>query len=196
MSESLPSGRPPELLEQHLGRRSFLTATLAAGLVLAAPKSLVTARAAAGDVTLQADGLKVVASTGGRISVYDGSDVLLWYGSKFQTKDTEAGVQLTVSGTPTLVQVDGEPAIRMDYTMPAAAVGQQVHALIVVGTKRAHVEWHVSGPSTLIPDGFMFSRAPQGATSASTFIPLTRWVRDAGGGVPYEEAVGAAYATS
>lgn len=196
MSESLPGRRRPELLEQHLGRRGFLTATLAAGLVLTAPRSPVTAHAAVGDLTLQADGLKVVASTGGRISVYDGSDTLLWYGSKFQTKDTAAGTQLTVSGTPTLVQADGEPAIRMDYTMPAAAAGQSVYALIVVGTRRAHVEWHVTGPSTLIPDGFMFSRAPQGATSASTFVPLTRWVRDSGGGVPYEEAVGVAYATS
>ncbi|MDR6867479.1 hypothetical protein J2Y69_002082 [Microbacterium resistens] len=188
---SQPTDRPL------LSRRGFLGATLAAGVILVADPSPVTATAAAGDVTLSAGGISILASVGGRIAIRDADGVTRSQGSRFQVKDTAAGIQVTTGGTPSLVTLpDGTAAIRMDYALPPALGSTTVFGLFTVSTNRAHLEWHVSGPSTLVPDGFLFSRAIASPTEADRFVPVTEWVRDAGGGIPYEDTAGIAHVST
>jgi hypothetical protein len=188
---------PPGPVQGGLSRRGFLGATFAAGVLLVAEPSPVTATAATGDVTLTARGISILASVGGRVAIRDGSNVTRSQGSRFQVKDTGAGIQLSTGGTPTLVTLaDGTPAIRMDYVMPTTAGATTVYGLFTVSTNRAHLEWHISGPSTLVPDGFLFSRAIAGATEPDRFVPITEWVRDAGGGIPYEDTMGVAHTST
>ncbi|WP_112140417.1 hypothetical protein [Glycomyces dulcitolivorans] len=178
-----------------LTRRGLLGATFAAGVMLAAEASPVEAWAAAGDVTISASGVSVLASVGGRVAIRDGQGTTRSAGSKFQIKDTAAGIQLSTGGTPTLTTLaDGTPAIRMDYTMPLSTVA--VYGLFTVSTNRVHLEWHVTGPATLVPDGFLFSRAIQSPTEADAYVPVTEWVRDSGGGIPYEDTVGIAHTST
>jgi hypothetical protein len=187
----------PGPVQGGLSRRGFLGATFAAGVLLVAEPSPVTATAATGDVTLTARGISILASVGGRVAIRDGSNVTRSQGSRFQVKDTGAGIQLSTGGTPTLVTLaDGTPAIRMDYVMPTTAGATTVYGLFTVSTNRAHLEWHISGPSTLVPDGFLFSRAIAGATEPDRFVPITEWVRDAGGGIPYEDTMGVAHTST
>ncbi|HZW41736.1 MAG TPA: hypothetical protein VFE99_05505, partial [Agromyces sp.] len=104
----------PLPMRSALSRRGFLGATFAAGVLLVAEPSPVTASAATGDVTLTASGISILASIGGRVAIRDGSNVVRSQGSKFQVKDTAAGIQLSTGGTPTLITLaDGTPAIRM-----------------------------------------------------------------------------------
>ncbi|WP_341977287.1 hypothetical protein LTA6_001618 [Microbacterium sp. LTA6] len=183
----------PDPLHLTLSRRHFLGAGLLAGALIALPPSTVTASAAGTDVTLTATGIRVVASVGGRIAVHNATGTLLMAGSRFQTKDTVHGIQTSTGGTPSLVTVGGEQAIRMDYTMPVAAGGQTVSAVIRVQTAQMHVEWTVSGSTTLNPAGFMFSRAINLPTAADEYIPTSEWQRDGAGGVPYEVPTGVVY---
>jgi hypothetical protein len=186
----------PDPLHLNLSRRHFLGAGILAGALIVLPPSVVSASAAAGDVTLTADGIRVVASVGGRIAVYSGSGALLMAGSRFQTKDTVYGTQTSTGGTPSLTSVDGQPAIRMGYTMPASAGGVVVSALIRVQTAQVHLEWTVSGSTTLNPAGFMFSRAVNAPTAPDEYIPTSEWQRDGAGGIPYEVPTGVVYRSS
>lgn len=176
-------------------RRGLLGATFAAGVFLAAEASPIEAWAADGDVQLSASGVSVVASVGGRVAIRDGQGTVRSQGSKFQVKDSAAGVLLSTGGTPSLTSLaDGTPAIRMDYMMPTAGVA--VYGLFTVSTNHVHLEWHVTGPSTLVADGSMFSRAILNPTEPDAYVALTEWVRDAGGGIPYEAKVGVAHAST
>jgi hypothetical protein len=47
-----------------------------------------------------------------------------------------------------------------------------------------------------VPDGFSFSRAIQAPTAPDDYIAITEWVRDAGGGIPYEDTVGVAHTST
>lgn len=181
-----------------MSRRGFLGATFAAGVLLVAePSRVIAATAAAGDVSLTASGVSILASPGGRLAIRDGAGVVRSQGSKFQVKDSATGVQISTGGTPSLVTLpDGTKAIRMDYVMPATAGATKIYGLFWVSTNHVHLEWHVDGPSTLIPDSFTFSRAILSPTEPERFVPITEWVRDAGGGIPYEETVGIALASS
>ncbi|MFF5624316.1 hypothetical protein ACFY5A_03055 [Microbacterium sp. NPDC012755] len=186
----------PDPLHLTLSRRHFLGAGLLAGALVVLPPSTVSATAAAGDVTLTADGIRVVASVGGRIAVHAANGALLMAGSRFQTKDTVHGIQTSTGGTPTLITSNGQSAIRMDYTMPASAGGAVVSALITVQTAQVHLEWTVSGTTTLNPAGFMFSRAVNAPTGPDEYIPTSEWRRDPAGGIPYEEPTGVVYRSS
>ncbi|MCP2322235.1 hypothetical protein HDA40_000742 [Hamadaea flava] len=178
-------------------RRGFLGMTLAAGVVLIAEPTPVTAYAAAGDVSLTAGGISLLASVGGRLAIRDAAGVTRSAGSKFQIKDQLTGIHLSTGGTPALAQLpDGTPAIRMDYVFDAAAGPVTVVGWFTVTTNHAQLEWHVTGPDTLVPDGFLFSRAIQAPTSPDDYIAITEWVRDAGGGIPYEDTVGVAHTSS
>ncbi|MFB7843941.1 hypothetical protein [Microbacterium sp. NPDC056052] len=178
-------------------RRGFLGATFAAGALLVAAQSPIRANATAGDVTLSADGVSIVASPGGRVAIRDGSGVIRMQGSKFQTKDTATGIQVSTGGTPTLVTLaDGTPAIRMDYAMPSAAGPIAVFGLFSISTRHVRLEWHASGSGVFIPDGFLFSRAVLSATEPDGYVALTEWKRDAGGGIPFEDAVGVAHTSA
>lgn len=187
-----------EPVRSPMSRRGFLGATFAAGVLLVAePSRVVAATAAAGDVSLTASGVSILASPGGRLAIRDGAGVIRSQGSKFQVKDSVSGVQTSTGGTPSLVTLsDGTQAIRMDYVMPATAGATTVYGLFWVSTNHVHLEWHVDGPSTLIPDSFTFSRAILSPTEAERFIPVTEWVRDAGGGIPYERTVGIALSSA
>ncbi|WP_416973088.1 hypothetical protein [Streptomyces sp. 4F14] len=177
-----------------LNRRAFLGAALAAGVVLVAESTPVTAYAAAGDVTLTAGGISLLASPGGRLAIRDGSGVTRSAGSKFQVKDSATGIAVSTGGTPTLSTLpDGTPAIRMDYTFDTAVT---VTGWFTVSTSHAALEWHVTGANTLVPDGFLFSRAIQAPTAPDDYIPVTEWVRDTGGGIPYETTLGVAHTST
>jgi hypothetical protein len=178
-----------------LSRRGFLGTALAAGVVLVAEATPIRAFAAAGDVTLTAGGISLLASPGGRLAIRDASGVTRSVGSKFQVKDSVTGVQTSTGGTPTLSALpDGTPAIRMDYTFDTA--GTVVTGWFSVSTSHARLEWRITGASTLIPDGFLFSRAIQAPAAPDDYIAVTEWVRDAGGGIPYEDTVGVAHTST
>ncbi|WP_424935522.1 MULTISPECIES: twin-arginine translocation signal domain-containing protein [Bacteria] len=182
---------------QGLSRRGFLGASLAAGVLLVVDPSPVSASASAGDVTLAAAGISVVASVGGRIAIRDGAGVIRSQGSRFQVKDSATGIHVSTGGQPTLVTTaDGQPAIRMEYVFAAAAGPVTVVGTVTVSTDRAHLEWRVDGPSTLVPDGFLFSRAILAATEPDDYIAVTTWTRDAGGGIPYEKPAGVAHTSA
>ncbi|MFF0345475.1 hypothetical protein [Kribbella sp. NPDC004875] len=180
-----------------LGRRGFLGAALAAGVVLAAEATPIGAFAAAGEVTLTAGGLSLLAGPGGRLAIRDAGGVTRSAGSKFQVKDSVTGTHLSTGGTPTLSALaDGTPAIRMDYTFDAAAGATTVTGWFSVSTNHARLEWRITGAGTLVPDGFLFSRAIQAPTAPDDYIPVTEWVRDAGGGIPYEDTAGVAHTST
>lgn len=180
-----------------LSRRGFLGATLAAGVILVAESTPITAHAAAGDVTLTAGGISIIASVGGRIAIRDGAGVVRSQGSRFQVKDTVSGIHVSTGGTPTLVTTaDGTPAIRMEYLFGPAAGSTSVVGFVTVATNHAHLEWEVQGAPTLLPDGFLFSRAIANPTEPDDFIAITEWVRDTGGGIPYEAPAGIAHVST
>ena len=180
-----------------LDRRRFLGAALAAGVVLVAESTPIAAHAAADDVTLTAGGISLLASPGGRLAIRDAAGVTRSAGSKFQVKDSATGIHLSTGGTPALSALpDGTPAIRMDYTFDAAAGPTGVTGWFSVGTSHAVLEWHITGAATLVPDGFLFSRAIQAPTAPDDYIAITEWVRDAGGGIPYEDSLGVAHTST
>ncbi|NNN29379.1 hypothetical protein HLK59_03215 [Streptomyces sp. S3(2020)] len=180
-----------------LDRRSFLGAALAAGVVLVAESTPTTAYAAAGDVTLTAGGISLLAGVGGRLAIRDGAGVTRSAGSKFQVKDSVTGIHVSTGGTPTLSALpDGTPAIRMDYTFDTAAGPTAVTGWFGVTTSHAALEWHVTGADTLVPEGFLFSRAIQAPTAPDDYVPITEWVRDTGGGIPYEDTLGVAHTST
>ncbi|MFJ9898137.1 hypothetical protein ACIQPR_32860 [Streptomyces sp. NPDC091280] len=181
----------------HLSRRRLLGAVLAAGVVLIAEPTAVTAHAADGDVTLTAGGISLLASLGGRLAIRDAAGVTRSAGSKFQVKDQLTGIHLSTGGTPALATLpDGTPAIRMDYTFDAAAGPTTVTGWFSVTTGHARLEWRITGATTLLPDGFLFSRAIQAPTAPDDYIAITEWVRDSGGGIPYEETAGVAHTST
>ncbi len=180
-----------------LTRRGFLGAALAAGVVLVADPTPVTAYAAAGDVTLTAGGISLLASVGGRLAIRDAAGVTRSAGSKFQVKDSIGGVLTSTGGTPTLSALpDGTPAIRMDYTFDAAAGSTTVVGWFSVSTNHAELEWRITGANTLVPDGFSFSRTIQSPTEPDDYIAITEWVRDSRGGIPFEDTVGVAHTST
>ncbi|WP_329071221.1 hypothetical protein [Streptomyces sp. NBC_01429] len=181
----------------HLSRRRLLGAALAAGVVLIAEPTAVTAHAATGDVTLTAGGISLLASVGGRLAIRDAAGVTRSAGSKFQIKDQVTGIHLSTGGTPALAALpDGTPAIRMDYTFDAAAGATAITGWFSVSTGHARLEWRITGADTLVPDGFLFSRAVQAPTAPDDYIAITEWVRDTGGGIPYEETAGVAHTST
>ncbi|MFJ9381375.1 hypothetical protein [Streptomyces sp. NPDC101455] len=186
------SSRPPAL-----NRRRFLGAALATGVVLVAEPAPIAAHAAAGDVTLTAGGISLLAGVGGRLAIRDAAGVTRSAGSKFQVKDSVTGIHISTGGTPTLSALPcGTPAIRMDYTFDTAAGSTGVTGWFSVGTSHAVLEWHVTGADTLVPDGFLFSRAIQAPTAPDDYIAITEWVRDSGGGIPYEDTLCVAHTST
>lgn len=177
-----------------LSRRTLITGAGAgfAGLVLVGATS-ATARAAAPVAQLTAPGVLVEVDATGVVSISDGTAERVRL-QHFMVKDSVLGQQRTFGGKAALVDQDGMPAIRITYAMAAAARAITVTGLITVSPHRIHLRWEVTGPDTLLPTGSMFSRALVSATAPEAYTPLTRWVRDDGGGIPYEVNDGGVYA--
>jgi len=151
------------------------------------------AHAAAPVAQLSAPGATVEVDSTGTVSIGDGvaERVRLQH---FMIKDSVLGQQRTFGGTVSQVGTGDKQAIRIAYTMPAAAKAITVTGLLTVSPHRVHIRWEVTGPDTLLPTGYMFSRTVTAGTAAEAYVPLTRWVRDEGGGVPYEVNDGGVYA--
>jgi hypothetical protein len=178
-------------------RRQVLATGFAAGVLTWLRPSPVHAATTAGEVTLGADGITVTGAPGGQLAIRDATGAIRLQGSRFQTKDTATGIQTSTGGTPNLVTLaDGTQALRMDYVMPAAAGPITVTGLVTVSTQQVHLQWTVSGSTTLTPEGFMFSRAVVNATAPDVYIPLTQWNRAPDGGMPFESAVGVGYSST
>ncbi|MBB5079796.1 hypothetical protein [Nonomuraea endophytica] len=172
-------------------RRRFLGGAVAAGLAGA----LLPATSAQADIpSITADGITLVAAADGTITVKDGAGVERIRLTGFMAKDTVTGIQRTTGGTPSLITLpDGGQAIQVAYTLPAAAQGITVRGVFRVTPNRARLRWEVAGSATLIPAGFMLGRTVIAPTEPESFTALTRWNRDAGGGVPYETNAGVVY---
>ncbi|MGW9209646.1 hypothetical protein ACWGR4_21960 [Embleya sp. NPDC055664] len=185
-----------------LHRRGFLTGAVAtgvAGVAGAAGIAGAATPAPAGatttaPVTISAPGISLTAGLDGQISVRDGAGTERIRLTRFMTKDSVAGLQPTTGGTPSRITLpDGRAAIRVDYTLAAAANGITVRAVLDVTPNRAHLRWEVGGSTTLVPAGFMFGRTVLAPTAPENFVALTTWNRDAGGGIPYETNTGVVY---
>ncbi|MFC7586505.1 hypothetical protein ACFQYP_24245 [Nonomuraea antimicrobica] len=172
-----------------ISRRTLIQALpVAAGVTLATG---TTTEAVANAISIQADGITLVAEADGSVLVRDDADRVRL--SHFMIKDSVLGQQRTFGGTPSLVTVDGRPAIQVDYTMSASAQQVTVRGLFTVSARRAHLRWEVGGSATLTPSGFMFARTVLNPSAPERYVPVTRWTRDARGGVPYEVNAGALY---
>ncbi|WP_405059444.1 hypothetical protein OG474_42885 [Kribbella sp. NBC_01505] len=192
---------PPEPRLNRSSRRRFLGSALAAGVVLAAESAPLIAFAAGPDITVGIEGgITLTGSPGGRLTIRDGQGTIRSIGSKFEVKnkvDDTSVAYSSIGGTPTLERrPDGTEAIRMAYTFAAAAGTTAVVGWFSVSNGHAVLEWHVTGPDTLIPDGFSFSRSIQGGTEPDDYIAVTEWVRDTRGGIPYEATVGVAHTST
>ncbi|RBQ20048.1 hypothetical protein DP939_09470 [Spongiactinospora rosea] len=176
-----------------ISRRAAIQALSAAALVASQAKAAeaATTADAAAPISIQADGITLIAEEGGSILVRDDADRIRL--SHFMIKDTVLGQQRTFGGTPSLVTVDGRPAIQIDYTMSASARQVKVRGLFTVSARRARLRWEVSGSATLTPSGFMFARTVLAPSAPERYVPVTRWTRDTRGGVPYEVNAGALY---
>ncbi|MFI0417184.1 hypothetical protein [Spongiactinospora sp. 9N601] len=174
-----------------VSRRVAIQALSAAAAFAATPAAPSRASGTAAPISIQADGITLIAEQDGSILVRDDADRVRL--SHFMIKDTVLGQQRTFGGTPSPVTVDGRPAIQVDYTMSAAARQVKVRGLFTVSARRARLRWEVSGSTTLTPSGFMFARTVLAPSAPERYVPVTRWTRDPRGGVPYEVNAGALY---
>lgn len=172
----------------NVSRRTAMQAVAAgaAGVALGA----APARASAA-ILIEAGGITVTAEADGSILVSDTVDRVRI--SHFMFKDSVIGQQRTFGGKATLTTDNGSPAIRVDYTMSASAQGVKVTGLFTVSPRRVGMRWTVTGSTTLTPSGFMFARTVLNPSAPEGFAPIATWVRDQGGGVPYEVNAGALY---
>ena len=176
-----------------ISRRTLIQAipVVAGTAIAAADVAPAAASAAVEPISIEADGITLVAAADGSILVRDDTDRIRI--SHFMIKDTVLGQQRTFGGTPSLVSVNGEPAIQVDYVMSASAKQVKVRGLFTVAARRARLRWEVSGSPTLTPSGFMFARTVLNPSAPERYVPVTRWTRDVRGGVPYEINAGALY---
>ncbi|MER7173234.1 hypothetical protein [Streptomyces mesophilus] len=174
-----------------VARRRFLQGSAAATGATLLPVSLAHA---AEQVTIDADGIKLIGRTDGSVLIQDGAGTGRVELSHFMIKDSALGQQRTFGGTPALVTLpDGRSALRVTYAMGSGAPGVTVRGTFDVTARRAHLKWEVSGSSTLTPTGFMFARTVLTPSAPESYEALTLWERDARGGIPYEVNAGRAY---
>jgi hypothetical protein len=167
-----------------------------AGVTALAGAALPAAAAAAhaDQISVSADGITLLAETDGSILVRDGAGTDRIRLPHFMFKDSVLGQQRTFGGTPSLVtSPDGGQAIQVDYTMSATAAQIKVRGIFTVTARTAHLRWEVSGSTTLTPSGFMFARTVLAPSAPERYVPVTKWTRDARGGVPYEVNSGSLY---
>ncbi|MFI6294004.1 hypothetical protein ACIBEJ_20620 [Nonomuraea sp. NPDC050790] len=174
-----------------ISRRNALQIAGAAAITPAATLGATPAQASAAPPVIEADGIRLAAQADGSILVGDGADRIKL--THFMIKDSVLGQQRTFGGTPSLVTVDGRPAIQVDYVMSASAQAVKVRGTFTVAARRARLRWEVSGSTTLTPTGYMFARTLLAPSAPERYVPATKWARDPRGGVPYEVNDGALY---
>ncbi|TMR23819.1 hypothetical protein ETD86_06590 [Nonomuraea turkmeniaca] len=168
--------------------------TLIQAAALTGAASALTATSAQADaLSISADGITLVAEADGSIVVRDGAGADRLRIAHFMIKDSVLGQQRTFGGTPSLITVDGRPALQVVYKMSASASAVTVRGTFTVAARRASLRWEVGGSATLTPSGYMFSRTLIGNTAPETYVPATVWTKDARGGVPYEINAGSLY---
>lgn len=171
-------------------RRTFVAGSLAAAGVAGGLLPAGVARAATA-YTITADGITVSAETDGTIVVGDGTERIRI--AHFQVKDTVLGGQRTFGGKPSLVTLpDGRQAIRVDYVMGAAAKTITVTGTFDVTARRLHMRWDATSSNQMYLNS-QFTRTVISPAAAEYSTAVTRWNRDAGGGVPYETNDGILY---
>ncbi|MET9318116.1 hypothetical protein ABZX12_40370 [Kribbella sp. NPDC003505] len=171
-------------------RRTFVAGSLAAAGVAGGLLPAGVARAATA-YTITADGITVSAETDGTIVVGDGTERIRI--AHFQVKDTVLGGQRTFGGKPSLVTLpDGRQAIRVDYVMGAAAKTITVTGTFDVTARRLHMRWDATSSNQMYLNS-QFTRTVISPAEAEYSTAVTRWNRDAGGGVPYETNDGILY---
>ncbi|MEV0272714.1 hypothetical protein AB0H43_28375 [Hamadaea sp. NPDC050747] len=169
--------------------------TLLQGAAVGVTGAVLPAVAAHADpITVSADGITLTANADGSITVNDGAADRITL-THFLFKDSVLGTQRTFGGTPSLITLpDGRPAIKVAYKLPASASALTITGTFDVTGHRAHLRYDVSGSATLTPTGFMIGRTVLNPAAAEAYTALTRWTRDAGGGIPYEINAGGLYA--
>ena len=171
-------------------RRTFVAGSLAAAGVAGGLLPAGVARAATA-YTITADGITVSAETDGTIVVGDGTERIRI--AHFQVKDTVLGGQRTFGGKPSLVTLpDGRQAIRVDYVLGAAAKSITVTGTFDVTARRLHMRWDATSSNQMYLNS-QFSRTVVSPTATEYSTAVTRWNRDAGGGVPFETNDGILY---
>jgi hypothetical protein len=175
-------------------RRAILTGAAAGFAGLFLPVAVDAAAAQAAPLyQLTADGIQLDVDAAGVVTVLDGSGVERLRLAHFMIKDSVLGQVRTYGGTPSLVTVDGADAVQIAYNMPSGASTVTVIGTFQLTARRAHLRWAVSGSPTLLPDGYMFSRALVANTAPEQYTALTKWSRDDGGGIPFESNDGGVY---
>ncbi|TCC35039.1 hypothetical protein [Kribbella sindirgiensis] len=171
-------------------RRTFVAGSLVAAGVAGGVLPTGSAQAATA-YTITADGITVTALTDGTIVVGDGTERIRI--GHFQVKDTVLGGQRTFGGTPSLITLpDGRQAIRVDYVMSAAAKTITVTGTFDVTARRLHARWDATSSNQMYLNS-QFNRTVVSPTVPEYPTAVTRWNRDAGGGVPYETNDGILY---
>ncbi|MEI8410737.1 MULTISPECIES: hypothetical protein [unclassified Kribbella] len=173
-------------------RRTFVAGSLAVAGVAGGLLPAGAARAATA-YRLSADGIAITAQTDGTIVVSDGAGTERIRIAHFQVKDTVLGGQRTFGGTPSLITLaDGRQAIRVNYTMGAGASTIAITGTFDVTARRLHMRWDATSSNQMYLNS-QFNRAVVNPTAAEYATAVTRWNRDAGGGVPYETNDGILY---
>ncbi|MFC6355545.1 hypothetical protein [Luethyella okanaganae] len=179
----------------HPSRRAILTGATAGLAGLLVPVVVDRSQAVAAPVIhLASDGIQLDVDAAGVLTFKDGNGVDRITVQHFMIKDEVLGQQRTYGGTPVLVTAQGGgQAAQITYAMAGSASAISVVGTIELTPGRARLRWAVGGSTTLIPTGFMFSRAMVGASAAEQYTPLTLWNRDGGGGIPFETNDGGVY---
>lgn len=175
-------------------RRAILTGAAAGFAGLFLPTIVDRAAAQAAPLHhLTAEGIQLDVDAAGVLTVLDGAGVERLRLAHFMIKDSVLGQVRTYGGTPSLVTVDGADAVRIAYKMPAGASAVSVIGTFRLTARRLSLQWAVSGSPTLMPDGYMFSRALVANTAPEQYTALTKWTRDDRGGIPFELNDGGVY---
>jgi hypothetical protein len=178
-----------------ISRRTFVSGSLAAvGATVVAGLAPAGAAHAADSVTISADGVALGALADGTLVVRDGGGVDRVRLTQFMVKDSMLGQQRTFGGTPSLVSLpDGRQAIEIAYRMSSTAPGITVRGRFTVAAHRVHFRWEATSANELYLNS-QFGRTLVNPSVPEAPTPLTRWNRDAGGGVPFETNDGMVYA--
>lgn len=196
-----------------INRRSFLAGAglMTAATVLAtlhpssrAAASTVRASASADGAdgpVLEADGIRVFLGDDGLLHVQDGDGVERLRIHKIYFTSAIGGMPTATS----LVEVDGQPALEIDFTMESSSDGTDLsgyacHGVLFVGDGgtlgldvdlTAPTAFETSAPYTQITRSYV----PFEIHEQTETVPVSAWTTDPRGGIPFQTPVGNVYTT-